>query len=201
MVESMMVFIVTLFVLLFILSVFFLLCQRANIIITANETAARAAQVYGFTMANALTGDVGDSGNLNEVKYYRYFGESSLIRPAEERVEAFGVLRLRKTTFAMELQAPVASLAVVDDAMSRRHVEVTITGSYTVPFGGALEYFGLDGHQEYSHTAYADCLDLIDYMNTVDFVDDATSLKWMNNNSIKAIDSILKFLDNTGIFG
>ena len=47
---------------------------------------------------------------------------------------------------------------------------------YAVPFGQELLYFGFDSTAKYGVTAYADCVDIIDYINTVDFVGTQTSL-------------------------
>ena len=59
---------------------------------------------------------------------------------------------------------------VVRDALARRHIEVTIEGGYRVLFSEALAWAGIDTTVHYKVTGYAECLDMVDYITTTDYV-------------------------------
>jgi hypothetical protein len=85
---------------------------------------------------------------------------------------------------------------IKSDYLARRHVEVTVTSKFVVPFHNAFEYIGLGNALTYRATGYADCVDLLDYLNTVEFVDHATDPKrWFKSKTVKAINSLLSLID------
>lgn len=71
MLESLIVYSVTIFLLFFILAIFSVLFQRWNIQTIANESATRVAQTYKLMDADVDTGYVSKS-EVAEVREYRY---------------------------------------------------------------------------------------------------------------------------------
>jgi len=63
---------------------------------------------------------------------------------------------------------------VVPDGIGRRHVVVTVTADYEIPFGGFLSIIKQDSTKRYVATASADCMDIIDYYTTVSFAKSCT---------------------------
>jgi hypothetical protein len=192
MLEASLVFTLTIFMLVFILALFSAVAQRAAILIITEESAAKAAQIYAYAKADAMSGEISqeDAVSVDCLRYILHPG--GLVEAAKRRIEDYASFRLKKTTFAIIAGDPEVELAVVDDAMSRRHLEVSVSGRFISPFHGALEHFGFGALAEYVQTAQADCLDLIDYMNTVDFADDATSFDWLDSGAMETLNAALK---------
>lgn len=196
MLESLIVYSVTIFLLFFILAIFSVLFQRWNIQTIANESATRIAQTYKLMAADESTGYVSKS-QTTEVREYRYiWNNSELQDAAKNKIVDYASWRLAKTTFTKNIVEPQFDIQVVNDALARRHIEVAITGEYAVPFGQALSYFGFDSTTKYEVCAYADCVDLIDYVNTVDFVETQTSLSQFGSKTIGLVNAILKLFNN-----
>ena len=75
-------------------------------------------------------------------------------------------------------------------------MEVTVAEEFWVPFGTALSYFGFQDSIRYEAKAYAKCLDIIDYINMVDYVDQQISLKQFGSKTILMLDSIIKLFSH-----
>lgn len=200
MMEALIVYTITIFLLFFILAIFSALFQRWNLQIIANEAAARMAQTYRLDAADASSGYITEK-DLVEISPYRYLhrvdSENGLKIKTEKKISEYAGWRLARTTYTKNVSEPKCSIVkVTPDAMGRRHLVLTITGEYAVPFGEALAFFGFSGTIEYEVTAYADCIDIIDYINLVDYVDEQTSLKIFSSKLIGLIDSVLSLFDN-----
>lgn len=196
MLEALIVYSITVFLLFFILAIFSVLFQRWNIQTIANESAVKVAQTYKLLDANVVSGFAEEEDILG-IRPYRYVWNGAEAEDAvNEKVLAYVPERLRKTTFTKEVTEPKIIVEVVRDSLARRHIALTIIGEYTVPFGEALAYFGFGRTTEYKVTAYADCVDLIDYVNTTDFIATQTSLGKFESVTIEFIDSVLKLFTN-----
>lgn len=201
MLESLIVYSVTLLLLFFILAIFSVLYQRWNIQTIANETATRMAQTYRFSTADESSGYVSQS-TLTGVGPYRYLTNAitnTMESDIETRMNSYAKWRLTKTTFAKNVKQPTCAVKVIHDDLGRRHVELTITGEYAVPFGSVLGVFGFDETTVYETTAYAECVDIIDYVNLIDYVKTQTDLSRFGSKTLGLIDSVLGLFDN--IFG
>lgn len=196
MIESLIVYSITIFLLFFILAVFSVLFQRWNIQTVANEAATRVAQTYKLSKADTLTGEA-TKDQITGVREYRYiFNNSELKNAAQKKITDYTKDRLAKTTYTKNVGDPKIDVVVKSDALSRRHIEVTINGEYSVPFGDALSYFGFDSTTKYTTVAYAECVDLIDYVNTVDFAKNQASLDVFDSSFVGLVDKILKLFDH-----
>ena len=72
MIETLIVFTVTIFLLFFILAIFSVMYQRWNIQTIANETAAKISQTYRFKNEDLYDTELSKS-DITSVKHYRYF--------------------------------------------------------------------------------------------------------------------------------
>ena len=195
MLESLIVYPVTLFLLFFILAIFSVLFQRWNVQTIANDAAGRMAQTYRLNDADEITGYVTED-ELTDVGVYRYAGNlvtKKMEKTIDKRVSDYSAWRLQKSTFAKNVTAPTIKTVVYPDSLGRRHLEITVTGEYTVPFGEMLAFFGFDSIIVCEAKAYADCVDIIDYINFVDYVDTQTNISC---KFVGFIDSILSLFDN-----
>ncbi|MGM9603115.1 MAG: hypothetical protein ACI3W5_16205 [Faecousia sp.] len=196
MLEALIVYPITMILLFFILAVFSILFQRWNLQTIANESATRMAQTYRFPTADESTGFVSVE-DLVEVGAYRYaFQTEEMQRDVEKRISDYAQWRLAKTTFTKNVTDPVCSAKVIYDSLGRRHVEVEISGEYAVPFGETLAFFGFPGTTTYQVFANAECLDVIDYIHTIDFVEHQTSCKQIKVSFFGLIDSLLSLGTN-----
>ena len=188
MLEALIVYPITLCLLFFVLSIFSILFQRWNIQTIANDSAARMAQTYRLSAADESTGYV-SAKNLTNVATYRYvFNKKQLKESVENRVSAYAGWRLTNTTYTKNVVDPVCDVEVVHDTLGRRHIEVKITGEYAVPFGEIMTIFGFPGTTTYEVAAYAECVDLLDYIHTIDFVKNKVNV---SSSLFSLIDSIL----------
>lgn len=215
MVESLIVYMVTICLLFFILAVFSVLFQRWNLQTIANDTASRVAQMYrymsydedrldlfsghtdvAYTAAqNRELKDQNQKSQCFDLDVFQYMlNKDGLSDDAEEKAEEYARVRLANSTFTKEVREPEFTLKTVEDTLGRRHVEVQISGEYAVPFGKMLSYVGFNSTTTYTVTAYADCLDLADYINSVDYVNSVSGLGFLKSDTIKAVDSLLKFI-------
>lgn len=193
MIESLLVYGVTVILLFLMLTVFSLLYQNWNVQTIANDTAAKVAQLYRYESTDLTVAELG-SATLENVRPYRYlFNGNGLERSAKTRSSQFAKDRLRATTFAVAVGEPTVDAVVERDGLARRHVAVTVTGTYQVPGSQILKYLGGTGDVVFSHTGYAECMDLSDYLITTNFTE--TAFGAASGTAVgKAIDSVLRLV-------
>lgn len=194
MLEGLIVYTITVFLLFFLLAIFSVLFQAWNVQTIANETAAKVAATYKLADSD-LADPYVSVDQITGISRFRYwFGDDSLEREAETKSFEYSQDRLQKTTYTKAVTQPEVAVQVKEDTLARRHIEVTITGEYTVPFGEALSYFGFDSIAHYETTASAECLDLIDYIDTVDFAGKQCSLDILGSSLVGAINKMMKLI-------
>ena len=194
MLEGLIVYTITVFLLFFLLAIFSVLFQAWNVQTIANETAAKAAATYKLADSD-LADPYVSVDQITGISRFRYwFGDDSLEREAETKSFEYSQDRLQKTTYTKAVTQPEVAVQVKEDTLARRHIEVTITGEYTVPFGEALSYFGFDSIAHYETTASAECLYLIDYIDTVDFAGKQCSLDILGSSLVGAINKMMKLI-------
>lgn len=194
MLEGLIVYTITVFLLFFLLAIFSVLFQAWNVQTIANETAAKAAATYKLADSD-LADPYVSVEQITGISRFRYwFGDDSLEREAETKSFEYSQDRLQKTTYTKAVTQPEVVVQVKEDTLARRHIEVTITGEYTVPFGEALSYFGFDSIAHYETTTSAECLDLIDYIDTVDFAGKQCSLDILGSSLVGAINKMMKLI-------
>lgn len=185
MLETVIVFPVIVIILFFIIALLSIYYQHWNYNLIAEEIAMRAAQTYKYTDADVLNGsiEIEDITNLSPYRYWFHYGE--LKDGAQDK--ATTIAKARSNMFFGGENITVKT-EVVKDTMGRRHVEVTFTAKYSVPFGGIFEFLGLKDFTTCNISTYADCYDATNYLNTVDFVARITKIKGLD-----LISKILEF--------
>ena len=203
MLESLIVYTITLALLFFILAIFSVIFQRWNIQIIANETAAKIAQNYRVTNSETINGYVSADelhDNWNSLALFRYWNTHDMDTSANERAGNYAATRLKKTTYTHDVREPEITVNVDKDAFPRRHIDLTIKGEYAVPFGSTLSYFGFNSTTKYEVTAYAECLDMMEYLILTDYEKALMDRKFIKTAIIKdaidCLDSFLKLISN-----
>lgn len=196
MLEALIVYMVTIFLLFFILALFSVFYHLWNMQTIANETAALVAQTYKLEDSPVDTGSV-SLKQLCDMDEYRYvLGNSkALERDAVSRIKDYAEGRLDHTSFVKKVVEPKISAEVKSHALASRHIEMTLSESFQVPFGDILDYFGYDSTITYEAKAYANCIDVIDYIGTVDYAKQQTALSQFGS-AVKMINAILKLCNH-----
>ena len=79
-------------------------------------------------------------------------------------------------------------------------MEVEISATYEIPFGGALVYFGIPGTVTYHAVGYGSCVDLSNYIHSVDTLNNLFTL--VDSKTVGAIDSIFSMIHKVAnLFG
>ena len=196
MLEGLIVITVTVFLMFFLLAMFSVVFQKFNIQVIANETAARLAQTYGYALSSDVrTGEV----TLEEaaaIDPYRYNDERVMQIVTQMKADEYVSERLEKISFVVNVTEPEVRVTVTQNGLGRRHITVGIKGGYKVPFGEFLSYHGFNEVIGYDVYAYADCIDLLNYINTVDTVKYWSSLKYLNSSAIDMVNALMRLFDN-----
>jgi competence protein ComGC len=195
--ESLVVFMVTIFLLFLVLAVVSLMFQRFNIQIIANETAARLGQIYGYVLVAENVTDNLDRGRIRERNPYRFRNYEDMDAAVQRIATEHATTRLRNTTFTIDVGGPPRVTATVTpDSFGRRHIEVEIEGEYIVPFREALSYFGFRNITGYRVSGYAECMDLLHYINAVDTMQYWSSLDFLDSSLVSMIDSFISLFQD-----
>lgn len=193
MIESMLVMIPILFVLVFLLSLGFLLYQQWNIQYVADEIANKVSMTYPYLESHTASGVV-TWEQMKKKELYRYlFGMSQYETKSEIRGQEYGESLLEKTTFASPQTKETITIKTEKDSLARRHVYVKVKGKYKIPFGEGLEIFGMNSIRTYTSESTAECVDLMDYVGTITYGKNCLSLITGDASAIiDMIDSWLK---------
>ena len=175
MIEGLIVYLITMLLLFFILSLYMVLYQRWNIQVIANETAAKVGQTFRFPSSDLSTGEV-DVSTITSIDPYRYTSGDSWKEDSTFPADEYAKRRLSNTSFVRQSNPPEVESKAYKDALGRCHIEVNISGSYKVPFGDSLAYFGFPGVITYDATGYAQALDLSVYLSDTAFMGQISEL-------------------------
>lgn len=202
MIESMIIVLMTTFILIFLISLGFLLYQRCLVSTVANEVAAEVAQTYRYTgiMDEEINSPEAMHSAVDGIKKYRYlFSWGAMESDNGEKAESYTIERLKKTSFAAVDSGPNVEIKTVNMDIGRRYVQVTVEVKYSIFWGGALKAFGMEDAYVISSTAYAECNDISSYINTVKFtkyacnrVDGATTLGKAVNSMLSLFKTIFE---------
>ena len=191
--EAMILMILAIFVMIFFMSFGFLFYQRWTVQHVANDVATRIGQSYANPEADPVMGFVSSAGKA-AMSPYRYLG-SKLKSENARKGKEYGVWGLHISSLAYEQGDPEIEVKVVHDAFAQRHVEVKVRAVYEIPFGGALQYFGLQKQVVYEAAGYAVCTDISDYVSSVNSLY-TISGSLFPFSSTGAVDKILKLIDD-----
>ena len=191
MLDGMISMLITIMVLVFLMSFGFLLYQQWIVTSAANDTATRVAQSYAYPNTDPVMGYL-NKDMVATASVFRYVG-NSLAFQNERKGENFAAWSLKRSSLATPVADPQIQVSERYDSLARRHVEVTITAEYEIPLGGALQYFGMDRTITYTATGEAVCIDLLDYLNTVDTFKALTDTTF-GSKALKAVNSVAKMI-------
>lgn len=193
MIESTIIVLLTTFILIFMVSLGFLYYQKSVMNTVVNEVATEVGQSYKYVAL--FDKDITTKDEmlfaLDRIPLYRYgFFNWIMETNAEKKTEVFAVARLSKTSLAK--QEGTSTILITSNAsdFGRRYVVVSVEAKYSIFWGGALEAFGMDSDYLISSTAYAECNDVSNYYNTVQFAKYACD-KIKGNAAISAVDAML----------
>lgn len=175
MVESVIVFSITIMVVFSLMNFAFFSYQRANLTMEANRAATEIANIYAMKGTDPFYGYV----SLNQIKnrsLYRYIGITgwtSLDRKQMAKAKWYAAYLLEVTEY-LHPESPDGSRGYRDDiqvSMEKndfgfRQIKVDIQREYSVLAVNPFKYFGLDDTYTATATGYAQCYDMIDYINS-----------------------------------
>ena len=164
-VEGIIIMTMLIFFLVFLMSFGFLLYQQWAVVYAANDAATRTAQSYAYPNTDPVMGFINSSMKAS-LSPYRYLS-SNLKEGNVHKAEAYARWSLERGSLATAVDEPEIVVETVYDGFAQRHVVVDITATYEIPFGLALEFFGMDSTVTYHATGRAACMDVSDYIYSV----------------------------------
>lgn len=204
-IESMLVYVVTLALLFLILALMCALYQRFNVDTVANDTAEKIAQNFRVSPENINEQGIQNSSSYDDPEDYRYLVNSKysdILENSKDFGNDFAIHRLMRSSFGNTIDTAKTDVEVnvVADGIGKRHVEVCISGKYNIPFAEIFDYFNLDGFTEYKVYGYAECLDLLEFLNEVKFIKNVSDmvvddLGSFGNAASSIIEAIGKVVD------
>lgn len=189
MIEAILVMIPTLFVMIFLLSLGFLLYQQWNIQYIADEVASKVAVGYEYADEEIQTGKISLEKAQQTILYKYLFSNDEMEEANAKKAYNYGTLLSSKTSYGNGSGDETIELETIEDSLARRHICVTVTGTYRIPFAEGLEIFGIEGTRTISAVSYAECVDLTDYMNTVVFGKQLGDIVFEKSKVMKMINS------------
>jgi len=130
-----------------------------------------------------------------KIVLYKYvFNTDDYEQINESKAQRYGSLLAEKTGYGTGVGDEVITVELEEDSLARRHICVTVTGTYKIPFSEGLEIFGMEGTRTFTAVSYAECADITDYLNTVRFADRVGSILFGNSKSLSMINSWLGVL-------
>lgn len=188
-VEGVIILTILMFVLVFFMSFIFLLYQQTLVVNVANDTATRVAQSYAYPQTDPVMGFISRTMKLS-LSPYRYWG-SGLENGGARKGENYAKWYLSMASLAPESSDPVIQITTEHDGLAQRHVEVDVTASYRIPMGGILSFIGVDPIVTYHATGRAPCIDLSDYIYTINLTD-ALTHQTFGSKALGAVNKVLE---------
>lgn len=192
-VEGLIILTLMMFVLVFFMSFIFLFYQQALVENVANDTATRIAQSYAYPQTDPVMGFINKTMKVS-LSPYRYWG-GDLAEKNSLKGEKYARWYLSMASFAFESGEPAIEVRTEHDGLAQRHIVVDITADYRIPMGGILEVIGIDPVVTYHATGQAPCIDLSDYIYTVNMTNALTS-QVFGTKAMGMVDAVLALAQN-----
>lgn len=192
MLESAIVYSITLMLLMCILGIGFYIYQQTMLYAVANETAVHIAENYKYTNLNSIDDDYIQIPQMTNLKRYRSYLSLANYEKTREYVEK----RAKLTSFDKNENAKIEELKIISDSIGRKRVTLRISMKSTILFDNALKYWGFtddEGNKFYA-TAYAECMDLTTYVGQVKYVEYIAD-KTESSNVRNIISSLKKIIN------
>ena len=170
----------------------FIIYQQSLINSVAQSTATNIANVYASNYRDPFYGYM-DESEFYKTNLYRYVGNiftSNQDESATRKAEWSALYKLKKGSLINDDKIKVSADVVRKKGTLVQHqVVVTVESEYEIPL---TAIWGGENKMKYKTVARADCVDLIDYFNTVDTANEVV---------ISQLDGFLeKFNKFIGIF-
>lgn len=190
--EGLLVYTLTLFVLFFIWAFGFLLYQNWAVQYVATDTATRIAQTYAYDYADPITGFISTAASA-QLSPYRY--DEDLKEINANRAGKYAEYCLKNTGFSKSRGMQI-SVKSVTDSIAQRHIEVTVTATYEIPFGFAMRLFGQSPYRQFSATGRAGCVDIKNYIYTIKTINTFGSVigKGFDSDLVKTIEKSISLI-------
>lgn len=192
MIESMLVMIPVLFVVVFIITLGFFFYERWNVEMTADEVAESVAVNYQYLGIDLHDG-IQSFEDIKKISRYRYNLTSGRYEADNiTRGQAYGKKYMKLVSLAKVQQDPVIEIAVKEDGFAARHVKISVTENYILPFAEGFEVFMLPSQHTYTATAEAVCMDFSDYVGSVNYLANLDGiLPFSKYSGVQLVNSIL----------
>ena len=191
MLEGMIVVIVTVFLLLWIISIGFTYYQRFLLTAITNDAASRIAASYNKPTSDIIMGYV-STEELQDRDLYRGFNSGPLQGVNEMKAKNYISYRLEKSNFTGVIRDVNVRLNHIRDSALRSHVEIVCSCNFKTPLGGIFEAAGGDGTVTFETKSRAESTDVLEYITTVDFMAGQMNLAPLDSKVVKLLNSIIK---------
>ena len=201
MIESLIVYLITFALLFMVLALMMITYQRFTVKTTAQDVAVKIAQNLRYSGVDIDDGTY-TVDDIKSLKAYRYlFGnDDDLLTAVEKKAEKYAYNRLMKTSFnnVVTKNSTSFSVELSSDGPALRHVTVTISGDYKLPFDEMLDFFGLSKLKKYDAVECAECVDILDYVNYVDFTKNIVGIIYGDLGKVgKLVDKIWTLINKS----
>lgn len=187
MLEASIVFVPVLILLLAMLSLGFWFYQMAMMTNVASEIAAEVARNLKFEDL-ADHGDAIGPDDVTDLRMFRStIGRRGLESTQNERGNAHGDWRVPLTSLGFGPQDPDVDVELTRSGIGRLYVKVTVRQETNFFLSGILEFAGItEDHPVFGGTAYAECVDLMEYASMVNFLQYGTKVVSDNSDVVRA---------------
>lgn len=165
MLESTIIFTITIFLLLALLSIGFIFYQKAMINSVADEIASGVGATFKFKDSDLLKREI-KSSTISSNQTYRYmFNRDKTLDAKKDKAADYIVERVGITNLGISNKAPkVEDIKLYADNIGRFHVTVNVSMETEILFMGVLKYFNIiDSVPKFTASSSAECLDITEY--------------------------------------
>jgi hypothetical protein len=193
MIESVLVYIPTLFVIVFLVALGLIYYQQWNVQFVADAVAENVAMSYGYDSLDG-TSMVLEEADITGRRTYRYsLGKNKTVKLAKQLGENYGSRLFRLTNLAKAKEnSEIVTVDIVPDSLGRRHVEVSVEGTYQMLFSEGLRVFGFGEQYHYEAVSVADCIDPSALGSTILFTKRGVNIIANDSKILKSINKWMK---------
>jgi hypothetical protein len=195
MIESILVFIPTLFVIVFLVALGLIYYQQSNVQFVADAVAESVAMSYGYDSLDG-TSMVLEKDDITGRRVCRYsLGKSETIEYAKKLGEDYGSRMFRLTNLAKAKEnSETVTVTIESDSLGRRHAEVSVEGTYQMFFSEGLRVFGFGEQYHYEATSVAECIDPSALGSTILFTKNGVNIIAGDSKILSSVSKWLKTL-------
>ena len=172
MLESTIIFTITIFLLLALLSIGFIFYQKAMLNSVADEIASSVGATFKFKDSDLMEREIG-SNELSSNQMYRYmFHRDDTLDAKKIKAKEYIGKRVRLTNLGISNKTPkVEDIKLYTDNIGRFHVTVDVSMETEILFMGVLKYFNIiDSTPRFTASSSAECLDITEYNSYLNMV-------------------------------